>query len=309
MSDSGVPNVGSQSRDGWIGAFVRNPVLGKLVLLLLIVGGLVVSMRIPIQSLPEVDSRVVEILVPYPGAMPTEVETDINRRLETSLLAVPGVRGVTSVASEGMAMVYADIEPFINADEVRYDIRTAVERIENFPPPFAERPEIRLQKPESLVLTLAIVSDDLDYASLRIVAENLRSEILNLPSVDVAFVAAKDRQITIEISEEQLKKYRTSIRHIASVINDSSLDLSSGELRTDAGGLVLRTQASRLTGEEFEDIVLYSNEDGSVVKIGDVAQIIDGFVDRPIASTLDGRISVGKSCIKERRTSRRSRRR
>ncbi|MCY3857536.1 MAG: efflux RND transporter permease subunit [Gammaproteobacteria bacterium] len=289
MSDAGLASVEPRPTGGWIGAFVRNPVLGKLVLLLLIVGGLVVSMTIPIQSLPEVDSRVVEILVPYPGAMPGEVEVDINRRLETSLLAVPGVRGVTAVASEGMALVYADIEPFVNADEVRYDIRTAVERIENFPPPFAERPEIRLQKPESLVLTLAIVSDELDYATLRIEAEKLRSEILSLPSVDVAsFVAAPDRQITVEISEEQLRKYGVTIRSIASVISDSSLDLASGELRTESGGLVLRTQTTRVTGKEFEDIVLRSNEDGSVVRIGDVARIVDGFVDRPITSTLDG---------------------
>ncbi len=293
MSDAGLEDARSQSTGGWISAFVRNPVIGKLVLILLIVGGLVASVRTPVQSLPEVDSRVVEILVPYPGAMPTEVEDDINRRLETSLLAVPGVRGVTAVASEGFARVYADIEPFINADEVRYDIRTAVERIENFPPPFAERPEIRLQKPESLVLTLAIVSDVLDQANLRIAAEDLRSEILSLPSVDVAsFVAVPDRQITIEISEEQLRRYGTSIRRIAAAISESSIDLSSGELRTEAGSLVLRTRATRLTGKEFEDVVLTSNEDGSVVTIGDVAQVFDGFIDSPITSTLDGRPTI-----------------
>ena len=79
---------------------------------------------------------------------------------------------------------------------------------------------------------------------------------------------------------------------MASAIRQSSINLSAGELRTEAGDLLLRTNQKRMFGGEFEDIVLRAEPDGSILRLGDVANIRDGFVDEDVIQAFNGQQSL-----------------
>jgi multidrug efflux pump subunit AcrB len=105
-------------------------------------------------------------------------------------------------------------------------------------------------------------------------------------------LGTRDYEIAIEVREEALRQFDLTIDEIAAAIRRSSINLSSGELRTDAGNLLLRTNAKRQHGQEFGDIPLRGEPDGSVLRLGDVATIEDGFADVDLINEFEGRRSV-----------------
>ena len=143
------------------------------------------------------------------------------------------------------------------------------------------------------VMTLAVASTVVSENELRLAAEELRDELLALPSVSqVSLEGTRDREISIELSEEELRRNHLSINEVVNTVQRASLNLTFGELRTEAGGVVLHTVSKRRAGEEFEDIPLITRLDGTIVTLGDVAAVHDGFVDEDIVSEFNGRPAV-----------------
>ena len=276
-------------KNGLIAYFAGNPVAANLLMVFFIVGGLIAGSNLPVQNFPEIDLRTVTVSVRSPGSSPREVREDIVRRLEENVVGLPGVERVVAVAYEGLAQVTVELATFADAAAVLDDVKNAVDRIENFPPVSAEQPEIEYNRVEIEVLTLSVSSASATENELRLAAQALREGLLELPSVSqVTLVGTRDREISIELSEVELRRNGLSINQISDAIRRASLNLTFGELRTDAGGLVLHTVSKRQFGEEFEDIPVITRLDGSILTVGEVAEIRDGFVDEDIITRVDG---------------------
>ena len=284
---------GAAARNGLIAYFAGNPVAANLLMLVFIVGGLASGFRLPVQNYPEIDLRTVAVTVRFPGSSPQEVEQDINRRVEESVIGLAGVERVVATATEGVGRINVELATFADAGSVLSDVRNAVDAIENFPPLNAERPQIRLARLSIEAMTLAVSSSVVGENELRLAAESVRSELLELPSVSmVTLRGTRDREIAIELSEEELRRNDLSIAEVSAAVQRASLNLTFGELRTEAGGVVLHTVAKRSIGEEFEGIPLITRLNGTIVTLGDVARIRDGFVDDDIVSEVDGTPTV-----------------
>lgn len=292
MSDP-APAVNGGGPRGPVAFFSHNPIAGNLLMVLLIVGGIYTALRLDVETLPDLDTRTINISVPYLGSSAAEVEEDINRRIEETVIPLTGVARVTSRAVDGLGSVTVELDTFADSDDVLQDVKSAVQSIELFPPAAAEQPEIELARLPRNVLTVAVTSASLPEGELRSRAEQVLEELLALRTVSVVSpFAVRDREISIEVSEEALRKHGLSINNVAREVRQASLNLSSGELRTDIGGLVLRTQAKRTRGEDFEDIVLLAREDGTIVYLRDIAVVRDEFADVDIAATVEGQPAV-----------------
>ena len=296
MTDAGSANAGpaaqpgqNGSKSGPIAYFAGNPVAANLLMVLLIVGGVLSGLQLVVQYYPDIEARQAAVTVQYPGASPKEVEEDINRRIEESVVGLPGVERVVASASQSIGRVTVEIATFADADAVFNDIQSAVDSIENFPPVRAEQPEVVLFKVAHEVMTLAVTSAALSENALRLAAEDLRDRVLALPSVSqVALKGTRDREITIELSEEELRRHDLSIAEVSTTVRRASVNLTMGEIRTDAGSVVLHTVAKRSMGAEFEDIPLITQLDGTIVTLGDVATVRDGFVDEAVITEVNG---------------------
>ncbi len=291
MSDALVG--GGEPRDGGlIEWFAHNTVAANLIMLLMLVGGFFAGSQLTAQIFPTVDPQVITVRVSYPGATPTEVEEGITRRVEEAVFGIDGVDRVVSKASENVGTVTVELKDFVDAARVHDDVESAVQRISDFPPEDAEQPSVVRAETISDVMTM-VVSSELSEAELRRGAERLEEELLALPSVSlVSLVGARPYEISIEVREEALRRYDLSIQQVAQAVGRASLNLSSGELRTEGGDLLLRTNAKRERGEEFEDIVVRSAPDGAVLRLRDVANIRDGFADEDLIHEYNGRQSV-----------------
>ncbi|MCZ0953347.1 MAG: efflux RND transporter permease subunit, partial [Rhodospirillaceae bacterium] len=276
-------------RSGPIAYFAGNPIAANLLMAFFIVGGLIAGRNLPVQSYPDLDQRAIRVTVESPGSSPREVEEDIVRRLEENVIGLPGVARVLAAAHEGLGEVRVELATFANANAVLDDVQSAVNRIENFPPVTAEQPEIEYERLDIEVMTLSVSSASATEDELRLAAEDLRMHLLELPSVSqVALLGTRDREIAIELSEEEMRRHSLTINQISNAVQRASLNLTFGELQTGSGGLVLHTVAKRQTGEEFENIPLIARMDGTMLTLGDVAEVRDGFVDEDIVARVDG---------------------
>lgn len=281
--------MSQNTKSGLIAYFAGNSVTANLLILFFFGIGIFSALHLTVQNLPEFKTRYVMVTVEYPGATPQEVEADIVRHLEEGIVGLTGVERVIGTSVEGAGQVDVEIASFAVADKVVDDVQNAVNAIEAFPPINAEAPEVELEIINLEVLTLAVSSDSASEHELRLVAENLRDELLRLPSVSlVSLEGTRDRQIIIELGQEDLRRNNLTLNEVARKIRMSSLNQSLGELRTEAGELVLNSLNKRQFAQEFNDIPLIARTDGSIVKLGDLAKVREGFADDSILSTVNG---------------------
>tara|TARA_Y100001934_G_scaffold90526_1_gene112090 strand:+ start:948 stop:4103 length:3156 start_codon:yes stop_codon:yes gene_type:complete len=285
-----IPQAGENR--GVVRYFAENPVAANLIMTLMLVGGLMAGLGLTAQVFPTIDPGIVSISVPYPGATPTEVEEGITRRAEEAVFGIDGVDRVVSKASENLGTVTVELKDFVDASKVRDDIESAIEQLAQFPPQDAEKANIVRSETLSDVLTI-VVSSELSEQALRAGAEQIEEALLAIPSVSlVSMMGARDYEISIEVSEAALRQYNMTIGEVANAVRMSSVNLSSGELRTDAGDLLLRTNTKRERGYEFRNIVLRALPDGSILRLGDVAVVRDEFADVDLINQFDGRQSL-----------------
>jgi multidrug efflux pump subunit AcrB len=277
---------------GLIAYFAKNPVAGNLLMVILIVGGLLSTLGLTSQIFPTMDPRTVTISVPYPGATPTEVEEGITRRVEEAVFGINGVDRVVSRASENVGSITLELKDFVDPDKVRDDAEAAVQQLIDFPPEDAEQPKIVRAETLSDVLTI-VVSSEMGERELRRGAELIEEELLALPAVSmVSLLGAKDYEIAIEISEDSLRRYDLTMSEVASMIRLSSINLSSGLIRTQGGDLLIRTNTKRTSGDAFKNIILRADSDGGVLRVSDVATVRDGFTEVDLINQFNGRDSV-----------------
>ncbi|MEO2090371.1 MAG: efflux RND transporter permease subunit, partial [Gemmataceae bacterium] len=108
----------------------------------------------------------------------------------------------------------------------------------------------------------------------------VRDELTAIPGItQVDIVSAPPYEIAIEVSEIALRRHGFTFEQIADAIRRSSLDLPGGSVRTQGGEILLRTIGQAYRGDEYENLVLWTRPDGSRLRIGDVATVVDGFAE------------------------------
>ena len=282
MDNPNVPvSQGDESyKQGLIAWFARNHVAANLLLVFVCVLGFYAISILKKETFPTFALDMIEIGVPYPGAGPEEVEKGILIKIEESLTAIQGIEEIRAIAQEGYGRVYVSVDQTYELSEVTDQVKLAIDRIVTFPVD-AERPYIT-QREQKVQALMVAVSGDLDEFSMANLVTQIREEIVALPEVTFAEIQGrKDFEISVEISEQRLREYGLTLSQVASEISRWSIDLPGGSIRTDGGNIRLRANGQAYTGEEFSNIVLLTNPDGSKLRLRDVATINDGFVEWP----------------------------
>jgi len=271
--------------------FVENHVAANLLMALLVAGGLLTIPNIKQEVFPEIALPVVTVTVEYPGASPREVEEAICVRIEEELQGLPGIKRIRSNAAEGVGSVSAEL---LSGEDVRRrldEIRSRVDGIDTFPDA-ARSPTILQADLRFQVLDVA-VSGRVDERTLKRLGEQTRDELAALPGItDVELVAARPYEISIEVSEDALRRHGITFDEVARAVQRSSLDLPGGSLKTEGGEILLRTRGQAYRGGDFEEIVLMSRADGTRLTLGDVARVVDGFEETDQMLRFDGERAV-----------------
>ena len=277
---------------GLIGWFAKNHVAANLLMMCIAVLGLYGAFNTKREMFPEANFDRIQVQVAYNGASPEEVERGVVVKIEEAIESIKGIRRVDSTAGEGMGSVNAEVESNYEMAEVMDEIKLAVDGISTFPGE-TERPVISKFTWRNQALAVQ-VSGDLDESSLKELADRLRDEMLAEPGISFVEVrGARPFEISIEISEDTLRQYGLTLDQISQVIRRWSIDLPGGTIKADSGNIRLRATGQAYTGEEFADILILTQADGTRVRLGDIATIRDGFAETESYSFFNGKRSFG----------------
>ena len=134
------------------------------------------------------------------------------------------------------------------------------------------------------------VSGDAPEKTLRYYASKVRDQLMALDGItQVELANVREMEISIEISESALRQYSMTFDEVAMAIRKSSVDLPGGSIKVEnSGEVLLRTKGQAKESIEFEQIILRNLPDGTRIRLGQVATIIDGFEENDRESFFDG---------------------
>ncbi len=255
-----------------------NHVAANLLMMFFVVGGIIMSHSIKQEIFPEISLDTIHVSVAYPGAAPEEVEDGIILKIEENLTGVDGIKEIKSTASEGVGIVDVVVREGANADLVLQDVKNAVDRIITFPAD-AEKPVISKLLNRREVISV-IVYGDLSPKSLRQQAERIRDELLELPGItQVDLGGVRPYEISVDVTEENLRRYNLTLDELARRIRQASVDLPGGRIKTKGEEVLLRTKEKRYFGPGYRDIIVLTRNDGTKLRLGDIATVRDEFED------------------------------
>jgi len=276
---------------GPIAWMAGHSVAANLMMLVLLVGGLIWAIQIKKELFPDFTMDTVTVSVSYPGASPEEVEQGIILAVEEVVQGLDGVEEVTSTAREGTGIVTVEMLVGSDLNKLAQDIQSEVDRITSFPEE-AEDPRVEVATHRREVISLALYGD-LDERILREKAEEIRDHLLQDPGItQVDLSAIRDFEISIEVPQENLRTYSLTLEEVANRVRMASVELPGGGIKTRGGEILVRMKERRDYGREFGQIPIITSDDGTELRLEDIATIIDGFEDTDNNAAYNGKRAV-----------------
>ena len=267
--------------------FVNNIVAANLFMALILISGYFTLPKILMEVFPAPVLDIISVSVPYPGASPEDIEKSICTKVEENISGIESVKKIRSTAIESQGLIYVELLPGEDISKAKEEIITNVNSITSFPDE-AEKPIISEFKIQSQVMQVA-VSGDLNEESLSIIAKRIQDEIATLPEITLTTLSGlKSKEISIEISESQLKKYSLTFDRVIRAVKSSSIDIPGGKIESKNNEYLIRTNGQANNGLDFQNITILTKSDGTRLKLGDIATVKDGFVEDSATLSFNG---------------------
>ncbi|MCD9148185.1 efflux RND transporter permease subunit [Pseudophaeobacter flagellatus] len=266
----------SRPAGGLLSYFTRHRTAANLFLVVLLLLGAAAIPNMRAQFFPDVIVENVTVGVIWEGAGPEDVDGAIVQALEPALLAVDGVEESTATSREGSASILLDFEPGWDMARAADDVQSAVDAITTLPED-AEDPTVRRGAWRDRV-TDVVISGPLAAGQLGLFADELVVRLFEVGVTRTTIRGLAAPRTLVEVPSANLITHDITMREIANAI--------AAEVDADPAGDVtgantrVRTGREKRSPEEIEGIVLRNNADGSVLTIGDLAQITREGVDR-----------------------------
>lgn len=276
---------------------VRRPITIVVLNILIIIAGLSAVLGLEVRELPDVDRPIISVTANFPGGSPETVDNEVTRRIEGAAARVSGIKSIRAQSEEGNARIRIEFRPGINIEDAANEVREAVSRVQRQLPPEVERLSIiKADNDADSVLDLAIGSEKL---SIETIAEMVERDIsplfLSISGVaDVSLNGERNRVLRVVVDPIRLASYSLSFTHVANALKSAPFDVAAGSLRSTDHQVIVRADATSVTTEQVEKIVVNGD-----TRIGDVATVYFGPADANSFVRLNGKPVIGLGVVRQ----------
>lgn len=276
---------------GVIAWWARNPVAANLLMLGILLAGFLGFGQIDKEAFPQIKDNKLQIEVVWNGASAEEVESQVVSRIEDAVESVIGVTGIFSTAANGGGSVVVAADNIADLNAFSNDVKNAVDGITSMPRDI-ENPQISRVEYREELARVAVVGDIGDKALAQL-GRDLRDDLSTKPYVsNVDLYGYRREEVSITVSERSLREFKLTFDDVSRAINASSINVSTGRIKTATGDVQLRSINLADTADDFKKIVIRQTAAGAEVTLGDVATVEDGLEERDLVVRVNGRPAV-----------------
>ena len=280
-----------------IAYFIKYPIYANAIIIITAIAGFLSLTMMPHSFFPELPPNKVYVNVSYPGASPEEIEEGITTRIEESLNGIEGVEEVTSTSSENFSAVTIEVYEGFEIDDVLTDVKNSVDAIYSFPSG-AEKPTVQKQKSRgmggmgNMVGYYALNGPD-DLWKLKEKADKIEQDLLNDDEISqIQVIGYAPIIISVEIDEASLLRHNINFDAISTAIKLSNIDISGGSIKTQKDEIIIRSNNRNTNTSGVENIVIFSDRNGDIVRLKDIAKVTLEFSDIPMKTFVNGERSI-----------------
>ena len=275
-----------------INYFIKYHVAVNVVILAFLLFGVLGVSSLKSSFFPLNESHIVQISVAYPGASPQEIEEGVVLKIEDNLKGLAGVERVTSVSRENSGSITVEVEKERDIDFMLLQVKNAVDRVPSFP---SGMEPLVVSKQEQIRSTInfALSGENIPLLTLKKIARQVENDIRAMEGISqIEITGYPEEEIEIAVEENKLLAYKLSFTTVAQAVAKANIIVTGGRLKTEAEEFLIRANNKSYYADELNQIVVASQADGTLIHLGDVAEVRDRFSETPNASFINGNLAV-----------------
>lgn len=279
--------------------FAEKHLFANFFFLAILIGGVVFWGILPREELPEMTLDFVQVRVMYPGASAEEVEHFVTWPIEEELRSVNGIEEIRSTSSEGTCNISLELEKDIEEQAtVIGDIRNSVLSVD-LPSEIRDTPVMRqFKSSRKAIIDVAVYMEnkeflnDKDRKILQTYSHALENRLLGLEQVNsITMHGYLTEELQVRVNPARLERYRLPLSTLSNEIQDSSVRRPAGSLKNvDKERVIIDAEIN--AAWEMRSLPIQGNFEGNLVRVGDIASVVNTFEENNDILKANGREAV-----------------
>jgi HAE1 family hydrophobic/amphiphilic exporter-1 len=288
--------------------FIERPVLSTVISILLVIVGVLGLTRLPLQQFPDIAPPAVLVTAVYPGANAETVLRSVAPSLEESINGVENMSYMSSTASnDGSLAITVYFKQGTNPDQAAVNVQNRVtQATSQLPAEVVQQGVTTIKQQNSLIGAIGIYTEDPKKYDQTFIANyaqiNIIPEIKRIPGIGsaVIFGGVKDYSMRVWLNPNQMAAYKITPAEVMAAIQDKNLEAAPGKLGERSNEVfeyVIKYKGKLTKPEEYSNIAIRANADGSILHLKDVARVELGAYSYTSATHLNGKEGIGFGLI------------
>src|ERR1051326_5797085 len=259
--------------------FILRPVATSLLMVAILLAGIIAFRELPVSALPQVDYPTIQVLTFYPGASPDVMTSSVTAPMERQFGQIPGLQQMSSTSSFGGSMITLQFDLKQNIDVAEQEVQAAINASASFLPRALPNPPTyrKVNPADTPILTLGLTSTQLPLSKVEDLADTtLAQKISQLPGVGLVTISGGQKPaVRIQANPAALASYGLSLEDLRTGLAAANTDQAKGNLQGPAQSFSIGAYDQIFSSSDYKPVIIaYRN--GAPVRVGDVAQVVEG---------------------------------
>jgi len=280
---------------------IKRPTLVIVIFTIIIFLGFSSYKELNYELLPKFTSPVFTVITIYPGASPSEVENSVTIDLEDVLSSLENIDNIRSISQEAVSMIVVELNQKANIDLALQNAQQKLNTASNILPKECKQPILsKISANDFPIIYFGVTSNLSGTEFYDIIKYKIKPVLNSVEGVaQVNLIGGAEREIKININKDKLEYYNISILQVLQAVQSSNSDFPIGKLKDQSEQLVIRLGAKFEDVEALKNLVITKTADGSLIKLKELAEIIDSEKDPKNLNRINGEPSVGITIQKQ----------
>lgn len=250
---------------------------------------------------PSMDMPVSTVTTVYPGAAPAEVEASVTEKIEEAVSALEGIDKINSLSYEGVSLVIIQYNDDVDGDLALQECERKVNAIRDKLPESIRDPQFRKFDIGSFpIMTVAANSNIPGKEFYDLIDKEIKTKISQISGVaQVDIIGGNEREIEVKANAQKLQQYGLSLTQVMQVIGASNMDFPAGKVKDESTKSIVRIAGKFENLEQIRNLIITTTKEGSVIKVSDVATVVDGTRKTARLARYNGQPVIGLSIQKQ----------